>query len=537
MPFRKLKYIFVLIACLFSSSKFYAQNEICDILIKESRAEINKQNFTKALGILSDAKLQAEKEKNYQGIYCALNTMAECYYYMLDYGEALNLALQAYDLAKEKLDVGIQSKILINIGALYLEDKNYVKGEEYLTKAYNVLKEQKKIPELGTAASNLGDAAILQGNYTKAMSRYNEALKFSEKNSGSALNSQLGIIECQLHFGKTDVARQKALAMYQADEKSHNDSKVNIRVLNIVAQSYLMEKKYDSAYETAFKILNGNPNADIKNKTFKLLVDISVKSGDYKKALKYKDSVLVSEQVLSDIKNGRLFETNRVKFEIANYKNEIALKDERINSQRKIFYSSAIVFIAIVTIIILILRQKKATAQLKLEKKENENLVLEKQMLQNEMDAQAEQEHLRSEIESRNRELSAKALYLSGRNKLIEELLATIGQSTKLSKDPDVTTHVSTLKSYLKYDKEWDSFISHFEEVNPGFLNRLKEKHPELSLNDVRFIIYLYMNLSIKEIASMFNITPESCRKRKERIAAKMNIPLKMNLYSYISTI
>jgi DNA-binding NarL/FixJ family response regulator len=45
------------------------------------------------------------------------------------------------------------------------------------------------------------------------------------------------------------------------------------------------------------------------------------------------------------------------------------------------------------------------------------------------------------------------------------------------------------------------------------------------------------MNLSTKEIASMLNITLEACRKRKERIAAKLELHDSMPLYDYLSTI
>jgi DNA-binding CsgD family transcriptional regulator len=45
------------------------------------------------------------------------------------------------------------------------------------------------------------------------------------------------------------------------------------------------------------------------------------------------------------------------------------------------------------------------------------------------------------------------------------------------------------------------------------------------------------MNLSSKEIASILNITPVASKKRKERIAAKMEIPKNTDLFDYISAI
>jgi DNA-binding NarL/FixJ family response regulator len=43
------------------------------------------------------------------------------------------------------------------------------------------------------------------------------------------------------------------------------------------------------------------------------------------------------------------------------------------------------------------------------------------------------------------------------------------------------------------------------------------------------------MNLNTKEIASLLNITPEGCRKRKERITKKMQLAENTSLFEYLS--
>ena len=93
------------------------------------------------------------------------------------------------------------------------------------------------------------------------------------------------------------------------------------------------------------------------------------------------------------------------------------------------------------------------------------------------------------------------------------------------------------MKGLIKSDNEWEDFIKHFEEVNQGFLSDVKEKHPELNANDLRFISYVYMNLTTKEIAAILSITAGACRKRKERISKKMNLTDSSKLYDYLSTI
>ncbi|PKP15743.1 MAG: hypothetical protein CVU07_09125, partial [Bacteroidetes bacterium HGW-Bacteroidetes-23] len=66
---------------------------------------------------------------------------------------------------------------------------------------------------------------------------------------------------------------------------------------------------------------------------------------------------------------------------------------------------------------------------------------------------------------------------------------------------------------------------------------KLKIKHPDLNANEIRFLSFIYLNLNTKEIASLLNISPESCRKRKERLLKKLNLEADVSLYAYLSKI
>lgn len=148
-----------------------------------------------------------------------------------------------------------------------------------------------------------------------------------------------------------------------------------------------------------------------------------------------------------------------------------------------------------------------------------------------------EQERLKNELELKNRKLTAKEVHQSSRNELIEDVIKLLSQQPEVSRNENLSKYTRELKIHLKQDSQWESFFKHFEESNQGYIDRLKTKHPDLIASEVRFIIYVYMNLSNKEISSLLNITPQSCRKRKERISKKLNIPEGNTLFSYLSTI
>ena len=144
-----------------------------------------------------------------------------------------------------------------------------------------------------------------------------------------------------------------------------------------------------------------------------------------------------------------------------------------------------------------------------------------------------EQERLRNKIDKKNRMLSANALYQSGRNELLEKIIASLTDMSTVSNNEFIKNYISELKGHLKTDIKWQDFVDHFEKVNPGFLKKIKEEHPQLTQKDIRFLCYLYMNLSTKEICAIFNITPTAFWKRQQRLCEKMNLK-KGQLYDYI---
>ncbi|MEO7978855.1 hypothetical protein [Flavobacterium sp.] len=202
------------------------------------------------------------------------------------------------------------------------------------------------------------------------------------------------------------------------------------------------------------------------------------------------------------------------------------LVPRQIENDCKFYALVMIVILLIAFFLILQQRQKKIALQWK-------NLELEKQI----HERKRELKLLLREIELRNRKLSARALYLSNRNQLINNLISFIETIPELSKVPALDVQIKHLKDYLRGDNEWETFISHFEEVNPGFLARLRKQHPALTSNDMRYIAYIYMNLTAKEISTLLNITIYASKKRKERIISKMNLPEDITLYSYLSNI
>jgi len=176
-------------------------------------------------------------------------------------------------------------------------------------------------------------------------------------------------------------------------------------------------------------------------------------------------------------------------------------------------------------------------AELELGKEKNEKLILEKQLNEQRALVLLEKERFKNEIEKKNRKLTTKALSISTRNELIEDIVETLSESKEVFQNESLKKTILKLKKHLSQQSEWEDFFTHFEEVNQGFIENLKQQHPDLNSNDIRFLSYEFMNLSTKEIASLFNITAEACRKRRERIIKKMNLEPQTSLFDYLTGI
>jgi hypothetical protein len=546
---QKVLFFILLLVCL-NDANAQAKKTDCDSLIKLGVEALNKNQHTHSLELLMKARAMARSNEWDTQEFLALNNIGANYYKLLEYGEALNFYLEAYTLAIKKLSPKDEMTVLNNIAILYSEEKKYSQASDYFKRAYAIAQENKEPIKTGLYALNLGTLAVDMGKPKLGEAYFNEALILLANEPQFLAIAKMGLANCNLQQGMTKPARelaQKLLITTKNPEFYH----IDIDLLTIIAKSYLKENNLQKASEYVNRILRKKPNLEVKIELFRLLAEINGKKKDFGLALQYKDSLFNATVKLNEIKNGKLYENSKIKFELQNYKNQSMLNEAKLVNERKTFYW-ILLFIVIGVLLVLWtlwnishkLKQKKLIAErneqilaLELEKEKSELLLLEKQFNEDKAISLLEQEQLKNEVELKNRKLSAKALYLSGRNQMIEEILSELSALQQVSKDDSLVAHIQSLKNQLKKDNEWDNFITHFEEINQGFLNSLKSKHTALTINDIRYISYIYMNLSTKEIASMLNITQESCRKRKERVLSKMGLSKDVNLYDYLTSL
>ncbi|MEL7004840.1 MAG: triple tyrosine motif-containing protein [Bacteroidota bacterium] len=157
--------------------------------------------------------------------------------------------------------------------------------------------------------------------------------------------------------------------------------------------------------------------------------------------------------------------------------------------------------------------------------------------------SEAEIEHLRneklkSEIAHKNKELATSTVHLLNKNGFIMGIKGTLSGVRKKSKNTEVKSElnriIQDIERNISHDKDWEHFEFHFDQVHGNFSKKLKEKHPDLSPQEMKISAFLRMNLSTKEIANMLNISVRGVEISRYRLRKRLGIQRSVNLIEYL---
>ncbi|MEM9868949.1 MAG: hypothetical protein AAF765_14740 [Bacteroidota bacterium] len=108
------------------------------------------------------------------------------------------------------------------------------------------------------------------------------------------------------------------------------------------------------------------------------------------------------------------------------------------------------------------------------------------------------------------------------------EVLENVKEKAKALKHKEGVSGYQELIKTINFDqqddKNWESFTQYFEQVHKNFASNVKNKYPEVTKNELRFMVLLKMNMSSKEIATILNISTDGIKKARQRLRKKMGL-------------
>lgn len=521
--FKKL-FLATFFLLIISSQSFAASLEEdakkeCGELLTKGQKYASEGNYPKALEYFAKSEIIGEKYQFNTELFVVKLSTGQAYKNISNFGDALRYYMEALEIAKKTPDLKDKGVVIYDyIGTIYNEEKDYKQSLDYHKRAYIGGKEIKLDVLRLVSGINISDVYNKLGDF-KQSQKYLMEIKPLLKSELHKQYWNINYAESLFLEGKVTEARKIVESILKlTDEKNlkrEEDDHCYTCIVELLSKIYDNQNNMDLAILYANKGLKHVVQLQKRIDLYEQLSKFHLKKQQPIIAFQYKDSVVLAKDSLSETIKRGLFETNKVKLKIRDYQTEVKHHKENQEAERKLFI---VVIILCLLIFFFIYRALKN----RIIKQRQEKIISEnkKKIIDLEL------ERLKNNVAEKNKKLSAKALYLSGRNELIEEVIDSLNEVPAITLNRNVTNHIKTLKNHLRVDDEWDDFINYFEQVNPNFLKALQSKHPQLTASDIRFICYMYMNLDVKEISTIFNITVEATKKRKQRIAKKMDIDM-----------
>lgn len=444
-----------------------------------------------------------------------LNNLSNIHTKLNNYDKANEYLLQAIDIYRKLNNRKGESNALMNLGISYFESGNLKEAKKYFEQTMLIKSELKNDdPGMIKIYNNLGVIAKREGDTTTAINYYIKSLELSKKT-----RDKQGEAAALTNLGSLNIDRSNSSSLSLLLESLKKSKKSEIKKLILIN------------YDNLNQYYSGTGNFKEAHHYAMLYQQLA-------------DSVLNEQNAAIIIELQTKYDT-----EIKEKENQLLRNKASFLKLRNILLLISLGAIAILAFLFIFLyslklkslnqsrvlrEQEQLLFNLERDKNEKENQHLHEVLFAEEEITRLQ----RFQLQEKSRELSASTMHIINKN----EFLATIRQLAEKLLDgnsgdgkQEIKKIVREIDNNVNLDEQWDQFKRHFESVHTGFFERLSERFPTLTPNELKLCAYLRMNLSSKEIAQMLNISIESVTTKRYRLRKKLQLESEDNLGSYIA--
>ena len=535
------RFLLSLIFCCCASSLYALHKESSvrtyyeDSLLETAKSLSDKRNYKESFEVLAKLRTISERKKDYEMLFMCYMNWAFNQAEMLNYDEASHSLFISYKLAVKHLGKREEMSVLNNMAYLYLKSNKYLQANEYFKRNYAFAKKMKDTMFLRGSALNIAISALSLNNVEECKTY----MKITESLVKPGMEEWMSLKSLQTDY-LLKIQRYKELISYAKKNLKANlypGIKQEIRVN--LCKAYLRMKDYENAVKEANEGIYNESDIVRKEPFYDILSEAYLCLKQYDLAFAYKDSFIIAKDTMQVRIDKVAFENNRIQFELLRKEKEISEYHAR-----EIRTQILIVFIVVLIVLlvwalsnhIIKVKQHQKIVELQLEQEKKSQELLAKKLEEQEAQSMLAQKDFQLQLEKKNRELMSKALFMANRNEAVLNIIESLSKDVNIEKNSQLDLNIRELKSHLSENKEWSYFTTYFEESNKEFVLKLKEKHPDLTANEIRFLSLVYIGLNNKEISSLLNITSEYCKKKKQKIARKMGLEDTHSMYQYLFT-
>ena len=506
-------------------------------LLDQGWKELTMDNDSAALNLFENACQKAQTEKNQE-----IKATALLYSGFATYGASLsnglNYCLRAMDEFKKLESTSSQKALEGRSRCLQLMStikSRQGKIDEAMTLSREALAGfvpgNDSTGTLGLIYNSIGSAFEQQENYDS--SAYYYQLSLDENLRTHHVNylptSYCKVASVQLLKGNKNESLTYYLRALEIGDSSGN-KQAQVAALLGLATWYLdqpNEKEAEQCLLRAQQIASSLSDQSFHIKALTQLALFRKNQGRYQESLLLQEKINTLNNNLSNWERQRIVKSLEVQFDVLEKDRKIKLieKENQLSRITNWFLLSILIFLVIITAaIVTFLRRVSKRDKLLLEANQELAVSTAEQK-------RLKEQQLQNEIEFKESQLTAMTLQMLQKNELMQELKEKYDQETNQMKDSGVGKIISKA---MNQEKDWNDFNAHFESMNKNFYQRLKQSYPDISPNEMKICALIKLNLSIKEMAGILNISPDSVKTARYRLRKKLELNTEDNLTDFI---
>jgi len=531
----KFKFIFSLIFCFVFTGVYSTGSSE---LMQQGWSELEKDNDTTAFRLFEQAYEQALIEQNPENSATALLNMGICTY-GVSYSQGLHYCLRALKEFEKLSGSELQKALTGRSKCLQLISTINARQGKFKEAIALSREAMLGFPSSNDSSGYLGLIFNLLGEAYGRMNMVDSSEYFHRRALEERLQtgnliylpvSYLKVADIELKHGNYTLSRDyynRALAI--ADSTGNRQSQVSSLLglagwINVSGNKELSEEE---CLLRAKQIAAGLSDKSFYLKTLRKLQSYKKEEGKFSEALSYGEEIEGLMDTLATWERDRITKSLEVQFEVAEKDRQLDIiqNEKELTTLTNYILWGAIGFMAILgAAVVLFLKKINKRDQLLLITKGELMIVMQEQ---EKMKAQ----QMRNELEFKEGQLSALAVQMLQKNELLMELKEKLDAENGTAKDNPINRIIS---KGLNQDKEWADFNASFESMNKNFYSRIRQAYPDISPNELRICALIKMNLSIKEMAGILNISPDSVKTARYRLRKKLQLNSEDNLTDFI---
>ncbi|WP_459210654.1 tetratricopeptide repeat protein [Aquimarina rhabdastrellae] len=510
----------------------------------------------------------------------ALLALSE-YEYDHDFSNAKQLLHQVFKMITPQNELQ-WAKAKIIQGVLYRREGLYPKAIEAYLEAQHIYKSQNDLWNISDIYHNIGMVYRYQKESQKAIATYRQSIKIKktlgDTHGIAASYNMMGV--SYKHLKKMDSALfcyQKARTLFESIKSIEDVQRVDHNMINV----YTLQKEYKKAEALALVYLADSKVYHKKHSlssAYYILANINRKTNRLDRALKYADSSLqVATQegfreriakaylrksyiysLQQDYKNAyydyrkfnrhsdSIFNIENIKkiqaLELNHQFDQQRLKDSLayVQSKREIEHTAQdeasqkrwfmlLFILALISGLVIALLLKRIYR--------NKALIIEEKLAKEKAQKDLLDQKIKAQKEDTKRLIADNSMRLSFKqellNKLKNDILPLVPDDTKQA----ILSLSSELHMQISTENKLSGLHDKVDEVNAEFDTKLRTLYPNLTKTEREVCALLRLNLSIKEIMTIRNVSVDSVKSTRYRIRKKLGLTSKDELEKFIQNL